>query len=277
MSEVFALVTRRNILRQKIKDCVNCPLGGRGNNVAFYGNVHSAKLIVIGEAAGENEVLQSRPFVGRAGKLLWSELAKHKIGRADTFSMNALSCRSISYLDGQYKNRTPTQIELDKCDFNFVNQLALVSHCRFILALGNTALHKFRPDARIGDWNGKPLYIARGEKPARIVVPGFHPAAVLRNPDLHDEFSEAIGLLIAMVNLGDAYGEIWPVQCNSCGSDEVFQFEDAGVGWCGPCWLVEFQDPLPGIARAKPTKLKLGRKGEVGQPKRNPTRRIPNR
>lgn len=265
--DVGELTKKRNKVRQLVRDCTNCPLGGKGNNVPFFGAVYEPKFILVGEAPGEYEVIQQKPFVGRAGKLLWAELAKHKISRADVYSMNVCSCRPVFYSTGEERNRTPTKEEIRSCSGVFKMQLNLVSHCQFILALGNIALHKFKPDGKISDWNGKPLYT----RDNKVVVPAYHPAAVLRDGNLHEEFSEAIGFLVEMVKLGDNYLSIWPSFCFTCSSDEVLHVDENGRMWCGACYLEEFQIELPGMDRAKPTKLSVGKSGKVLSPKRKKT------
>lgn len=255
--DVGELTRKRNAVRQAVKNCTNCPLGGKGNNVPFFGSVHSPKFVVIAEAPGDTEVRQGRPLVGRSGKMLWAELDKYKIHRSEVLTMNAASCRPTSWLSGELKNRTPTRDEISACSGVFRMQLSLVSHCRFILVLGGIALRKFKPDAKITDWVGKPILWKD-----HVVVPTFHPAAVMRDRELIEPFSDAIQLLVNMVMLGEKFGDIMPVFCNRCGETEIYQTRDQ-LDWCGDCYLAEYQLALDGIERAKPTKVSVGKNGKV--------------
>ena len=57
-------------LQKIVEECRNCPLGaGRKNAVLGKGSTE-AKLMFVGEAPGEQEDLQGKPFVGPAGQLL---------------------------------------------------------------------------------------------------------------------------------------------------------------------------------------------------------------
>ena len=74
-------MTKKELIEQvekSVKTCKKCRLHKNAiNAVPGEGNIN-AELMFIGEAPGQNEDLQGRPFVGRAGKLL--ELNLEKIG-----------------------------------------------------------------------------------------------------------------------------------------------------------------------------------------------------
>lgn len=249
---------KKNKIRELVLGCRNCPLGGQGHNVPGWGGVYNPKFVIVGEAPGMTEVRQGKPLVGRSGKMLWSELAKHKIYRSDTFTINSVSCLPTHWSEGELKGRTPTHREQAACTGIFRSQLSLVSHCRFILALGGVALRRFKPGVKIGDWVGKPIVWKN-----HIVIPTYHPAGVMRNADEFSEpFEQAIQLLVNMVRLGDKFGDIMPVFCNRCGSTEIYASTD-DKNWCGDCWLEEYQLPLEGMKRAKPTKLTVSKTGKV--------------
>ncbi|MEX2752074.1 MAG: uracil-DNA glycosylase family protein, partial [Candidatus Freyarchaeota archaeon] len=52
------------------KDCVRCSLCQTRTRVVFGEGDPHARVVFVGEAPGEQEDLQGRPFVGRAGKFL---------------------------------------------------------------------------------------------------------------------------------------------------------------------------------------------------------------
>ena len=57
-------------LYEKCAECKGCALHETRTNCVFgYGNPN-ADLMFVGEAPGEQEDLQGKPFVGRAGQLL---------------------------------------------------------------------------------------------------------------------------------------------------------------------------------------------------------------
>ena len=52
-------------------NCTQCPLGKLGRtNVVFGDGNPDAQIMFIGEAPGQDEDRQGKPFVGRSGKLL---------------------------------------------------------------------------------------------------------------------------------------------------------------------------------------------------------------
>ena len=57
-------------IAKEVDACRKCALGSlRRHSVCGEGNPH-ADIVFVGEGPGENEDLQGRPFVGRAGQLL---------------------------------------------------------------------------------------------------------------------------------------------------------------------------------------------------------------
>lgn len=253
--DIGALTKRRDVLRAKIRACTGCGLSAANPPVPFHGNVHTPKMIVMGEAPGEVEVANSKPFLGPSGRLLWGELGKLGINRSDTFMLNSVSCRP-QLLE---TNRPPSRTELDACKVNVVLQLALVSDCRFVLALGNTALNWFFPGKSIGKVNATPLYVERDGRPGRIIVPCFHPAAVLRDAELLEKFRTALELMVAMVRLGDSFSDIWPTACVECGSEKVYHYNESGLGLCGGCYMAKYQLVIPGVVSARAGKHKVKR------------------
>ena len=75
------------------------------------------KILIVGEAPGETEDEQGKPFIGRAGKLLRESLADCEIQLwEDCWITNALLCRPPD-------NRDPTPDELRACRPNLVKAI----------------------------------------------------------------------------------------------------------------------------------------------------------
>jgi uracil-DNA glycosylase len=158
--------------------CDNCELHlGRKQVVFWRGNL-DARLAIVGEAPGETEDNEGKPFAGVAGRTLDKQLDKLGIEPWDIFICNVVGCRPP-------KNRPPTDVEIDACRARTVSMLYVVKP-QVILTLGLTAL---------GFLVGLPkLSIARGKqytveipllklKPVKvIVVPTWHPALLARKP-----------------------------------------------------------------------------------------------
>jgi len=149
--------------------CTRCPLSQGRTNVVFGMGDPNADLMFVGEAPGAEEDLQGLPFVGRSGKLL-DQLMLEEIGitRDRCFIANTLMCRPPG-------NRDPVPEEVATCRPWLDQKLDLIKP-RVVVTLGNFAT-KLLLDTKEG------ITRLRGRTyPFRdsVLVPTFHPAAVLR-------------------------------------------------------------------------------------------------
>jgi uracil-DNA glycosylase len=125
--------------------------------------------MIVGEAPGFNEDRQGEPFVGAAGKLLDTLLARIGLGRADVYITNVLKCRPPM-------NRDPMPNEVEACSPYLQRQLELVQP-KVVLILGRHALERLMPgQGSISRIHGS--LIRRGDV---AYVPLYHPAAALHN------------------------------------------------------------------------------------------------
>ncbi|MCL4344517.1 MAG: uracil-DNA glycosylase [Nitrososphaerota archaeon] len=149
-----------------------------GTNPVLGEGPADSKIMIVGEAPGANEEKVGRPFVGRGGKLLRKTLEKFEI--KNPYITNVVKHRPP-------ENRKPKKEEIIACsDFLECEINAVKPHV--ILALGKTAAEYFGIKSRLSEVNGK-IFEIKGIK----VVACYHPAAVLRNTNLTDEFNQAIG------------------------------------------------------------------------------------
>jgi uracil-DNA glycosylase family 4 len=159
-------------LREHIGDCRRCKLAGGRTHLVFGVGNPSADLMFVGEGPGADEDLQGEPFVGRAGQLLTEIITKGmKLRRPDVYIANVIKCRPPG-------NRNPEPDEIASCMPFLARQIDLVEP-RVIVALGTfaaqTLLGVKTPITRMrGVWQNY-----RGVK----VMPTFHPAYLLRNPN----------------------------------------------------------------------------------------------
>jgi uracil-DNA glycosylase len=61
-------------IAKEIENCEICKIGKSGKAVVGEGSL-DAKVVFIGEAPGKNEAIVGRPFIGRSGKYLRSQIA----------------------------------------------------------------------------------------------------------------------------------------------------------------------------------------------------------
>jgi len=73
-----------------------------------------ARVMLVGEAPGEQETLQGRPFVGKAGKNLDEFLEIAGLDRAELYVSNVVKFRPTRISDaGRVVNRAPTREEMN--------------------------------------------------------------------------------------------------------------------------------------------------------------------
>lgn len=101
------------------------PLDGATRVVPGEGNPH-ARLVLVGEAPGEQEDRQGRPFVGRSGKLLDQLLNTAGLDRRDLWITNTVKLRPVLMKGGKAANRAPTAGEIKLWRECLEEELALI-------------------------------------------------------------------------------------------------------------------------------------------------------
>ena len=158
-------------LKQEALNCRRCGLHKTRRNVVFGSGNPNADLMFIGEAPGEDEDIQGLPFVGRAGQLLTKIIEAMGLKRSDVYIANILKCRPPN-------NRTPLPAEILECEDNVKRQAELIKP-KVICTLGKFASQTLlRTEIPISALRGK-FHAFNGIK----VMPTFHPAYLLRNPN----------------------------------------------------------------------------------------------
>lgn len=134
------------------------------------------KILIVGEAPGQDEDEQGKQFVGVSGQLLSSCLAELGIDmRRDCKLHNALACRPAN-------NREPTKKEIKFCNPNLANLLAEFEP-DLVIPLGKAAirsvlLRSWKEDiGAVGKWVGWQIPL---QKPNCWVCPNYHPSFVKR-------------------------------------------------------------------------------------------------
>lgn len=183
---------KKNILsleeiKMKLGDCKRCRLHQSRKSIVFGEGNENAKLMIIGEAPGFDEDLQGRPFVGKAGQLLTRILQSINLQREEIYITNVVKCRPP-------QNRNPRPDEIDSCNPFLMMQIKTISP-KIICALGTfSAQTLLKTDEKITTLRGK-IYNLEGIK----VIPTYHPAYLLRNPDKKREVWEDMKLISKML------------------------------------------------------------------------------
>ncbi len=165
-------------IRDKLGNCKRCRLHQSRRSIVFGEGNEKARLMIIGEAPGFDEDIQGRPFVGKAGQLLTRILQSIKLKREDVYITNVVKCRPP-------QNRNPRPDEINSCNPFLMMQIKTISP-KIICALGTfSAQTLLKTDSKITALRGK-IYDLEGIK----VIPTYHPAYLLRNPDKKREVWE---------------------------------------------------------------------------------------
>lgn len=158
-------------LYREIAGCRSCKLAESRNKVVPGEGPEDARLFFIGEAPGENEDQQGRPFVGQAGAYLEYLLNLIKLNRNKVYIANVIKCRPP-------QNRDPLPSEIMACQ-KWLDQQIQIINPKMIVTLGRFSLARYFPKESISKVHGK----ARRQN-GIIYYPMYHPAAALHQNSL---------------------------------------------------------------------------------------------
>jgi DNA polymerase len=171
-------------IRTDLGDCQRCPLARERNHIVFGDGNSRAKLIFVGEGPGFEEDQQGKPFVGAAGQLLTRIIEAIQLTRSQVYICNVIKCRPPG-------NRNPEPDEINAC-FPFLERQIATIRPDFICALGAFAAQTLLKTAM-------PISRLRGrfhEYQGIKVLPTYHPAYLLRNPDKKRDVWEDMKMLM---------------------------------------------------------------------------------
>jgi DNA polymerase len=165
-------------------DCQRCRLARERNCIVFGEGNPRAKLVFVGEGPGFEEDRQGKPFVGAAGQLLTRIIEAIKLTRSQVYICNIIKCRPPG-------NRNPEPDEIKTC-FPFLERQIAAIQPDFICALGTFAAQTLLKTATpISRLRGR-FHTYNGIK----VLPTYHPAYLLRNPDKKRDVWEDMKMLM---------------------------------------------------------------------------------
>lgn len=171
-------------IRANLGECVRCGLSESRTRIVFGQGHPNARLMFVGEGPGQEEDLAGEPFVGAAGQLLTRIIEAIKLTREDVYIANVVKCRPPG-------NRTPQPEEIATCSPFLRRQIAAIRPL-FICTLGGCAAQTLLgTKAPISRLRGR-FYDFAGIR----VLPTFHPAYLLRNPEKKREVWEDLKRLM---------------------------------------------------------------------------------
>lgn len=157
-------------IRRELGDCKRCKLHPHRRNIVFGSGNPETRLVFVGEGPGEDEDIQGKPFVGRAGQLLTKIINSINLTREEVYITNIIKCRPPG-------NRNPEPDEINACQPFLLKQLDAIQP-KIICALGTFAAQTLlKTGEKISHLRGR-FISYRNTK----LIATFHPAFLLRNP-----------------------------------------------------------------------------------------------
>lgn len=153
------------------------------------GNARSPRLMLIGEAPGETEVIKHRPFVGKAGKNLDEFLRLAQLKREEIFVSNVVKIRPTETgPTGRSRNRAPNKEEISLFTPWLLKEIGAVRP-KALVTLGNVPLKALTNAGNtIGDCHGQWL-----QGPDAIPLFAlYHPASVIYRRALAPVYEEDV-------------------------------------------------------------------------------------
>ena len=162
-------------LQYFIENYDECELLETARSTVFCDGNVDAEIMLVGEAPGNQEDIEGKPFVGKSGQLLDKILETININRTNCYISNIIPWRPPG-------NRNPTAEEISMC-LPFIKKHIELVNPKILLLVGsissksilnkNLGITKLR-----GEWH---IY-----KDGNVEIPAlpiFHPAYLLRRPN----------------------------------------------------------------------------------------------
>lgn len=149
----------------------------------------NARILFVGEAPGEQEYEQGRPFIGMSGDILMNVLARNGVSRDEVRLANLCHYRP-------FNNKFEKLLNSPVLSSGVKDLYAHIEAHRptVIAALGSWPLSFLTGKKGIKKWRGSILSYINDE--SIKVIPTFHPAAVLRDRGLYPTFDLDIKRII---------------------------------------------------------------------------------
>ena len=179
--------------RQELRAFVADVWPGRESALVFGEGPQSPRLMLVGEAPGEQETLLSRPFVGKAGKNLDHFLELAGLKREEIYVTNAVKLRPTKTgKSGRVSNRPPTKDEIALFHPWLTREIAEIRP-RLVATLGNVPLRALLGGREtIGQVHGQELLLPEANLP---LIPLYHPASLIYNRSLEDVYERDVRAL----------------------------------------------------------------------------------
>ncbi len=165
-------------LREAAAACRACPIGALATQTVFGEGPTEARVMLVGEQAGDHEDKEGRPFVGQAGRMLDRALEAAGIDRGTTYVTNVVKHFKWVAKGKRRLHQKPNAREIGAC-MPWLEAEIEVIRPEVIVALGSTAATALLgKEVRVTRDHGQLLATPR----ARHAVVTLHPSSILRMP-----------------------------------------------------------------------------------------------
>ena len=166
-------------LREAVRDCRGCDLWRAATQTVFGEGPEDADMFFVGEAPGDREDREGRPFVGPAGRELDMALAEVGIDRGEVYVTNAVKHFRFEERGKRRIHQKPDAKEINACRPWLRAELDVVRP-EVLVILGATAAKALLGRSfRLMAQRGHPLQ----SDLAPVVIATIHPSAILRAGD----------------------------------------------------------------------------------------------
>jgi len=177
-------------IKEEVINCQKCELYKTRTLPVIGQGSHNAKIMLIGEAPGENGRQNGGAICGRSGQVLNLLLASVGIKREDVYIANILK-------DRPPQNRKPAVDEISACTPYLLRQISIIEPI-VIGTLGNYATHFIleqfglaESQLGISQLRGKKFVVKSQEADKTyVVVPLYHPAVAVYNSRMLDDLKK---------------------------------------------------------------------------------------
>lgn len=149
---------------------IECFLKKTAKNTVFSDGDPKSEIMILGEAPGQEEDEQGKPFVGQSGKLLDNMLSAVGLSRSCVYISNIVFWRPPG-------NRNPSADEIALC-MPYVRRHIQLVQPKVLLLLGGVAVRAVLN-------TNEPISRLRGRQMKFediVTIASFHPAYLLRSP-----------------------------------------------------------------------------------------------
>ena len=175
-----------------VEDCEKCPklVESRTQIVNGVGPT-DADILFVGEAPGQNEDEQGEPFVGQSGSELTEAIEEAGVTRDDVRITNTVRCRPPD-------NRDPHKQERENC-FSHLQAEIVEIDPDIIVPVGKVPSEQvLNRTVSVTKETGTTEEILVDDTAYSVMI-CLHPAAMLYNRSLEDDFYETVSKAVSVV------------------------------------------------------------------------------